>query len=42
MWDGIQDKLDPALAAVAVLLILVSAALLGLDLYLKRGREERA
>ena len=42
MWDGIQDKLDPALAAVAVLLILVSAALLGLDLYLKRGAEKRA
>lgn len=42
MWDGIQDNLDPALAAVAVLLMLVSAALLFLDLYLRRRREEAA
>lgn len=42
MWDGIQDKLDPALAAVAVLLVLVSAALLFLDLWLRRRREETA
>jgi putative spermidine/putrescine transport system permease protein len=42
MWDGIQDKLDPALAAVAVLLVLLSAALLFLDLWLRRRREETA
>lgn len=39
MWDGINDKLDPTLAAVAVLLVLVSAALLWLDLWLKARRE---
>lgn len=37
MWDGINDKLDPTLAAVAVLLVLVSAGLLALDLRLRRG-----
>jgi len=36
MWDGINDKLDPSLAAVAVLLILLSAALLALDLHIRR------
>lgn len=38
MWDGINDKLDPTLAAVAVLLVVVSAGLLALDLRLRRGR----
>ena len=37
MWDGINDKLDPTLAAVAVLLVVLSAALLFLDLWI-RGR----
>jgi putative spermidine/putrescine transport system permease protein len=41
MWDGINDKLDPTLAAVAVLLVVVSAALLFLDMWL-RGRREQA
>jgi putative spermidine/putrescine transport system permease protein len=36
MWDGINDKLDPTLAAVAVLLVLISAGLLALDLRLRR------
>lgn len=31
MWDGINDNLDPALAAVAVLLVLISTVLLWLD-----------
>lgn len=39
MWDGINDKLDPSLAAVAVLLVVLSAALLGLDLWLRSRRE---
>ncbi len=39
MWDGINDKLDPTLAAVAVLLVLVSATLLWLDLRLKARRD---
>ena len=40
MWDGINENLDPTLAAVAVLLVAVSAALLLVDLWLKRGAEE--
>ena len=36
MWDGINDKLDPSLAAVAVLLIALSATLLAIDLYARR------
>jgi putative spermidine/putrescine transport system permease protein len=40
MWDGINDNLDPTLAAVAVLLVIVSAGLLFLDLWL-RGRREQ-
>ena len=41
MWDGINDNLDPSLAAVAVLLVVVSAGLLFLDMWL-RGRREGA
>ncbi|EHL98311.1 ABC transporter, permease protein [Acetobacteraceae bacterium AT-5844] len=37
IWDGINEQLDPTMAAVAVLLIFVTAALLTLDLWL-RGR----
>ncbi|WP_158743100.1 ABC transporter permease [Acidisphaera sp. L21] len=40
MWDGINDKLDPTLAAVAVLLVILSAALLFLDLWLRARREQ--
>jgi putative spermidine/putrescine transport system permease protein len=40
MWDGINDNLDPTLAAVAVLLVVVSALLLFLDMWL-RGRREQ-
>ena len=40
MWDGINDKLDPTLAAVAVLLMVLSAALLFLDLWLRGRRTE--
>lgn len=36
MWDGINDKLDPSLAAVAVLLIVLSAVLLALDMRMRR------
>lgn len=36
MWDGINDALDPSLAAVAVLLIAVSATLLLVDVILRR------
>jgi putative spermidine/putrescine transport system permease protein len=41
MWDGINDKLDPTLAAVAVLLVVLSAALLFLDLWI-RGRRAQS
>jgi putative spermidine/putrescine transport system permease protein len=41
MWDGINDNLDPTLAAVAVLLVMVSAALLFLDLWARGRREKR-
>ena len=37
IWDGINDNIDPTMAAVAVVLILVTVALLALDLAL-RGR----
>jgi putative spermidine/putrescine transport system permease protein len=37
IWDGINDNIDPTMAAVAVVLILVTLALLALDLALRRG-----
>ncbi|RDJ25511.1 ABC transporter permease [Bosea caraganae] len=36
IWDGINDKLDPTMAAVATMLLLISAALLFLDLALRK------
>ena len=36
IWDGINDNIDPTMAAVAVVLILVTVALLALDLALRR------
>lgn len=36
IWDGINDKLDPTMAAVATLLLVLSAALLFLDLMLRK------
>jgi len=39
IWDGINDNVDPTMAAVAVVLILVTLALLALDLaFLRRER----
>lgn len=40
MWDGINDSLDPTLAAVAVLLVALSAALLFIDVWLRSRREQ--
>jgi putative spermidine/putrescine transport system permease protein len=37
-WDGIHENLDPAMAAAAVLLVLLTAALLTLNLRLTRDR----
>lgn len=39
IWDGINENLDPAMAAVAVLLILFTSALLLLDLMVRRRRD---
>ncbi|WP_338662193.1 ABC transporter permease [Pararoseomonas sp. SCSIO 73927] len=40
IWDGINENLDPAMAAVAVLLVGMTVLLLLLDLMLRRRREE--
>jgi len=42
IWDGINDNIDPTMAAVAVVLILVTIALLSLDLALRGRRVTRA
>ncbi|MGG5808312.1 ABC transporter permease [Falsiroseomonas sp. CW058] len=39
IWDGINENLDPAMAAVAVLLVLFTTLLLLLDLTLRRRRD---
>ena len=39
IWDGINENLDPAMAAVAVLLVVFTSALLLLDLTLRRRRD---
>lgn len=38
IWDGINEDLDPSIAAVAVLLVVLSAGLLLVDLVLRRRR----
>jgi putative spermidine/putrescine transport system permease protein len=38
MWDGINEHLDPTMAAVAVVLVSLSVALLLLDLRVRAGR----
>ncbi|MBP0493214.1 ABC transporter permease [Pararoseomonas indoligenes] len=40
IWDGINENLDPAMAAVAVLLVGMTVLLLLLDLTLRRRRED--
>jgi putative spermidine/putrescine transport system permease protein len=39
IWDGINENLDPAMAAVAVLLVVFTTLLLLLDLALRRQRD---
>jgi putative spermidine/putrescine transport system permease protein len=39
IWDGINENLDPAMAAVAVLLIVFTVLLLLLDMTLRRRRD---
>jgi putative spermidine/putrescine transport system permease protein len=41
IWDGINENLDPAMAAVAVLLVLFTLLLLLLDMALRRSRDAR-
>jgi putative spermidine/putrescine transport system permease protein len=36
MWDGIQDTLDPTMAAVAAILLAITCLMLALDLALRR------
>jgi putative spermidine/putrescine transport system permease protein len=38
IWDGINDHLDPTMAAVASVLIVLTAGLLLLDLWLRRAK----
>jgi putative spermidine/putrescine transport system permease protein len=38
IWDGINDHLDPTMAAVASVLIVLTAALLLVDLWLRRAK----
>ena len=39
IWDGINENLDPSMAAVAVLLIVFTVALLALDGALRARRQ---
>jgi putative spermidine/putrescine transport system permease protein len=39
IWDGINENLDPAMAAVAMLLIVFTVLLLLLDMTLRRRRD---
>ncbi|MEM1384502.1 MAG: ABC transporter permease [Pseudomonadota bacterium] len=41
IWNGIQDHLDPTIAAVATMLMLLTLALLLIDLWFKRRRKAR-
>jgi putative spermidine/putrescine transport system permease protein len=39
IWDGINENVDPAIAAVAMILILFTLLLLLLDQFMRRRRE---
>jgi putative spermidine/putrescine transport system permease protein len=39
IWDGINENVDPAIAAVAMILILFTLLLLLLDQFVRRRRE---
>ena len=41
IWNGIQDHLDPTIAAVATMLMVLTLALLVVDLWIKRRRRAR-
>ena len=41
IWNGIQDHLHPTIAAVATMLMVLTLALLVIDLWIKRRRRAR-
>ena len=41
IWNGIQDHLDPTIAAIATMLIVVTLALLLAELWLRRRRQRQ-
>jgi putative spermidine/putrescine transport system permease protein len=40
IWDGLQDRIDPTIAAVSVILIAVTLLLLVADAWLRRHRAQ--
>jgi putative spermidine/putrescine transport system permease protein len=40
IWDGINESLDPTIAAVAAVLILTTVALLFIDIAIRRRRSQ--
>jgi putative spermidine/putrescine transport system permease protein len=38
IWDGIQDRIDPTIASVAVILILITFVLLLIDVFWRQRR----
>lgn len=41
IWDGLQDRIDPTIAAVSVILIAATLLLLATDAWLRRRRAQR-
>jgi putative spermidine/putrescine transport system permease protein len=41
MWDGINEQLDPTMAAVAAVLILITVGLLFIDIYMRARRTRK-
>ena len=40
MFNALRDEIDPTIAAISTLLILVSVVLLGMTQFMQRGRQE--
>ena len=40
IWDGLQDRIDPTIAAVSVILIAATLLLLAVDAWLRRRRSQ--
>ena len=41
IWDGLQDRIDPTIAAVSVILIAATLLLLVADAWIRRRRAQR-